>query len=157
VKRQALLRVRNSLGPSWLRGFPEANRVSVLWTEGQILNTLRIDDEAIPLLREAREFFIRSARGYEVCHISIELASNYAARQRFVDVRRELAFGLPFCSPKRRLDDHAKEVVLLLQGALQHRGRLEADQLRAVAHRLDCIHRAPLQAPNQTSFTDLQL
>lgn len=154
---QALLRVHNNLGPSWLRGFPEPTRVSALWTEGQILNELRIDDEAIPLLRKAREFFIRSARGYEVCHISIELASNYAAQQRLGDVRRELAFGLPFCSPKRRLDDHAKEAVFLLQGILEHQGHLEPDQLRAVAHRLDCIHRAPLQAEREASFADLYL
>lgn len=152
---QALLRVRSSLGLSWLRGFPEPNRACALWTEGQILNTLRIDDEAIPLLKKAREFFIRSARGYEVCQISIDLASNYAAQQRFGEVRHELAFGLPFCSPQRHLDDHAKEAVLLLQGALDHQGRLEADQLHAIAHRLDCIHRAPLQAPRQTSLADL--
>ena len=143
---QALLRVRSGLGSSWLRGFPEQNRVHALWTEGHILSTLRIDDEAISLLRKAREFFIRSARGYEVCQISIELASNYAAQKRFDDVRRELAFGLPFCSPKRPLDDHAKDAVLHLQGTLEHQGYLEAEQIHSVTHRLDCIHRTPLQS-----------
>jgi tetratricopeptide (TPR) repeat protein len=145
---QALLRVRSGLGSSWLRGFPEPNRVQALWTEGQILSTLRIDDEAISLLRNAREFFIRSARGYEVCQISIELASNYAAQKRFDDVRREIAFGLPFCSPERPLDEHAKEAVLHLQGALDHQGYLEAGQIHSVTQRLDCIHRTPLQARN---------
>jgi tetratricopeptide (TPR) repeat protein len=154
---QVLLRVRSRLGPSWLRGFPEPNRACALWTEGQILSTVRIDDEAIPLLKKARAFFIESARGYEVCQISIDLASNYAAQQRFGDVRRELAFGLPFCSPQKRLDDHAREAVLLLQGALDHQGRLGEDQLRAVASRLDCIYRAPLQAQPQASFADLFL
>jgi len=134
---QALLRVRSGLGSSWLRGFPELNRVQALWTEGQILNTLRIDDEAISLLREAREFFIRSARGYEVCQISIELASNYAAQKKFDDVRRELAFGLPFCSPQRPLDDHAKDAALQLQGTLVHQGCLEAEQIHSVTHRLE--------------------
>lgn len=152
---QILLRLRTRLGIGWLRDFPEPHRVSALWTEGQILNALGIDDEAVPLLRKAREFFIRSARGYEVCHISIELASTYAAQQRFRDVRRELAFGLPFCSPHRRLDDHAKEAVSFLQGALAHQGRLEAEQLRAVAHQLDYLHRAPLQVPRQVAFADL--
>jgi tetratricopeptide (TPR) repeat protein len=152
---QVLLRVRSNLGSSWLRELPEPNRVAALWAEGQILNTLGIDDEALPLLRKAREFFIRSARGYEVCHISIELASTYAAQQRFGEVRRELAFGLPFCSPARSLDNHAREVVSLLQAALEHQGRLEADQLRTVAHRLDCIRRAPLQDHRQASFADL--
>lgn len=143
---QALLRVRSGLGSSWLRGFPEPNRVHALWTEGQILSTFRIDDEAISLLRKAREFFIRSARGYEVCQISIELASTYAAQKKFDDVRRELAFGLPFCSPQRPLDDHAKDAVLHLHGTLEHQGSLEAEQIHSVTHRLDCIHRAPLQA-----------
>jgi tetratricopeptide (TPR) repeat protein len=144
---QSLLRVRSRLGPSWLHGFPELNRIYALWTEGQILNTLRFDDEAIALLRRVREFFICSARGYEVCQISIELASNFAAQDRLEDVRRELDFGLQFCSPRKPLDRHAREAVLLLQATLQHQGRLGADQIRSVTNRLDCIHRTPLQAP----------
>jgi len=154
---QVFLRVRSCLGASWLQGFPEASQVSVVWREGQILNALHVDDDAIGLLRKAREGFIRLARGHEVCHISIELALNYAARQLFDEVRRELAFALPFCSPRRALDKYAREAVLLLLGALQHQGRLEADQVRAVARRLDCIDRAPFQALSRPPFADLQL
>jgi hypothetical protein len=149
---QALLRVQSRLGPSWLHGFPEAKQMSVLWSEGQILNVLGIDDQAVRALRKAREFFIRSNRGYEVCRISIELALSYVAQRRLDDVRRELAFGLAFCSERRLLDQQAMEGALLLQAALEHRGRLEADQVRAVAHQLDCLHRAPLRAPGQRPF-----
>lgn len=149
---QALLRVQSSLGPSWLHGFPEAKQMSVLWSEGQILNVLGIDDQAVRALRKAREFFIRSNRGYEVCRISIELALSYVSQRRLDDVRRELAFGLAFCSERRVLDRQAMEGALLLQAALEHRGRLEADQVRAVAYELDCLHRAPLRAPGQRPF-----
>jgi hypothetical protein len=144
---QALLRVRNRLGPSWLHGFPEIHRIHALWTEAQILNTLRFDDDAIPLLRRVREFFICSDRGYEICQISIELASNFAAQDRFEEVRRELDFGLQLCSPRKPLDRYAKEAVLLLQATLQHQGRLGAGQIRSVTNRLDRMHRTPLQAP----------
>lgn len=145
---RALLRVRSRLGPSWLHEFPDnINRIYALWMEGQILNTLRLDDDAISLLRRVREFFICLDRGYEVCQISIELASNFAAQDRLQDVRRELDFGLQFCSPRKPLDCHAKEAVLLLQATLQHQGRLEADQIRSVTNRLDCVHRTPLQTP----------
>ncbi len=156
---RALLKVRHlGMDPSsWYRDFPDGNRAVAMWTEGQVLSTVRINDEAVPIMKKAREFFIRSARGCEVCHISIDLAANYAAQQRFDDVRHELAFGLPFCSSSRPLDNHAREAVGILQGALEHQGRLEPDQVRVVAHRLDRISRAPLQAPRRAPFADLQL
>lgn len=149
---QALLRVQSRLGPTWLSGFPDINRMYALWTEAQILNTLRIDDDAITLLRKVREFFIRSARGYEVCQISIELASNYAAQQRFDDVRREFAFCLPYCSPHKPLEHYAREAVLYLQQTLEHQGRLAADQIHSITLRLDSLHRTPLQESRHTPF-----
>jgi tetratricopeptide (TPR) repeat protein len=153
---QSLLRVRSRLGASWLQGFPEDNRMRVLWLEGQILNDLRLEDEAIVLLRKARDFFIQEARGYEVCRLSIELALSYAALGRFEVVRRELEFALPFLSVQKSLDRYAHAAVLLLQQALQKEGSLKTEQIRLVAHRLDGIHRAPLKARHQSPFADLQ-
>ena len=63
---KTLLRVQDSLGPSWLRGFPIANQMSVLWTEGQILNTIGLHDQAVGRLKKAREFYIQAAQGSEV-------------------------------------------------------------------------------------------
>lgn len=154
---QALLRVQSSLGASWLHGFPEAQQMSVLWSEGLILNTLGVDDQAISALKKAREFFLRSNRGYEVCRISIELALSYAAQRRLDNVRRELAFGLAFCCEGKALEYQAMEAAFLLQGSLEHQGRLEVDQIRTVARELDRLHRAPLRAPGQHPFARVQL
>jgi tetratricopeptide (TPR) repeat protein len=142
---QCLLRVRNRLGSSWFHGFPGAGRMKVLWTEGNILSALGREEEAIAILNSVRDFFIQSGRGYEVCHISIELAMLFAAQERFREVHRELALALPFCSAQKSLDRYAKAAVLLLQRTLQEQGRLEAEQVRIVAHHLDRIHRAPLK------------
>jgi len=154
---KTLLRVQDGLGPSWLRGFPQDNQMRVLWTEAQILNSLRLNEEAIGRLKKAREFFIQAAQGSKVGHISIELALSHAARDRHGEVRRELAFGLRFCSGRSALARYTREALLLLQGALDHQGRLEADQIRSINHRLDQLHRAPLQAWNERAFADLQL
>jgi tetratricopeptide (TPR) repeat protein len=154
---QSLLRVRSRLGTSWLQGFPEDNEMRVLWLEGQILNDLRIEDEAIVLLRRSREFFIQEARGYEVCRLSIELALSYASLGRFDMVRRELAFALPFLSAQESLDRYAHAAVHLLQQTLQKEGSLKIELIRLVAHRLDGIHRAPLKPQPQSPFADLQL
>ena len=154
---QALLRVRSGLGSAWLQGFSEVNRTTILWSEGQMLSALRIDDEAVGLLSKAREFFVRSSQGSKVCHISVDLALSYVAQQRFGDVRRELAFGLPFCSEESVLDQNAKEALLLLLGALEHQGRLEGEHVRAVNDRLAFLHRAPLQTLHKRPFADLRL
>jgi tetratricopeptide (TPR) repeat protein len=146
---KTLLRVQGSMGQSWLRGFPQANQMSVLWTEGQILNTLHQHDEAVDRLKQAREFYIQAAQGSKVGQISIELALSHAVRDNYADVRRELALGLQFCSERTALDRQAKEALLLLQGTLEHQDRLDAEQIRSLDHRLDVLHRAPLKAWDQ--------
>jgi hypothetical protein len=152
-----LLRVRRRLGASWLQGFPEDDQMRVLWLEGQILSDLRIDDQAIVLLRRAREFFIQADRGYEVCRLSIELAVSYVAQGRFDDVHRELNFALPFLSAQNSLHRYAHSAVLLLQRTLREQGRLREDQVRLVVRHLDSIHRAPLKTQPQSPFADLRL
>lgn len=152
---RALLGISASCGPHWLREFPENNRMHVLWSEGSILNALRIDDKAVARLKQARDFFIRTAQGAKVGHVSIELALSYAAQRRFSEVRRELEIGLLFCSDEGAHDRHAREALLLLQRDLKHRGRLETERIRTVNHRLDCLQRAPLQAARQQLSADL--
>lgn len=154
---KTLLRVQDSLGPSWLRGFPVANQMSVLWTEGQILNTIGLHDQAVGRLKKAREFYIQAAQGSEVGHISVEIALSHAAQEQHADVRRELSFALQFCSERTALDRYAKTALLLLQGTLEHQGRLEAEQIRSVDHRLHLLHRAPLKSWDQPPFMGLQL
>jgi hypothetical protein len=156
---QALLRIRGSYGASWLRGFSRSGQMRVLWTEGQILNALCGGGEegAVGLLKQARELAIGSHLGSEVCHISIELAVSCAARRRFSELRRELEFGLPFCSERRALDRYTKETVLLLLQMLEHRGRLEETQIRTASSHLDRIHRAPFQPLPKPLPADLQL
>jgi tetratricopeptide (TPR) repeat protein len=154
---QALLRVRSRLGDSWLLGFPEDDRMRVLWVEGQILNALGMGDEATTLLRRSRNYFIQANRGYEVCRLSIELALSYATLGQFEEVSRELAFTLPFLSAQKTLDRYAHAAVLVLQQSLQKQGRLYLEQIRQIAERLDSIHRAPLRAQPQSPFADLQL
>jgi hypothetical protein len=46
---------------------------------------------------------------------------------------------------------------LLLQGTLEHQGRLEAEQIRSVDHRLDLLHRVPLKSWEQQPFASLQV
>jgi hypothetical protein len=154
---QALLRVRDKLGESWLKGAPEGWQMRALWIEGQILKALQSDDDAVGVLKKAREFAIRLGLGCEVCHVSIDLAQVYATRERFSEVRRELAFGIPFCSERRALDVHGKQALELLQGSLQHQGRLEISQIRAVALQLESFLRAPLQPSLQLPSASLQL
>ena len=154
---QAFLRVRSRLGESWLQGFPEDDQMRVLWVEGQVLNALGLEVEAAVLLRRARDYFIQANRGYEVCRLSIELAMSFAAQSRYDDVRRELAFALPFLSAQKALDRYAHAAVLVLQQSLQKQGRLKQEQIQLIAHRLDSIHRAPLKAQSQSPFADLQL
>jgi tetratricopeptide (TPR) repeat protein len=142
---QALLRVRGKLGSSWLNDAPEAIEMRALWVEGQILHALQSDDDAIGILRKAREAAIRLDLGCELCHISLDLALVHTTQERFSEVRDELAFALPFCSERRALDVHGKQALLALLGSLQHRGRLEAVQIRGVARQLETLLRAPLQ------------
>jgi tetratricopeptide (TPR) repeat protein len=154
---KTLLRMQGSLGPSWLRGFPVANQMSVLWTEGQILNTIGLHDQAVGRLKKAREFYIQAAQGSKVGHISIEIALSHAAQERYADVRRELSFALQFCSERSPLDRYAKEALLLLQGTLEHQDRLEAEQIRSVDYRLDLLHRVPLKLRERQPFASLQV
>lgn len=154
---KTLLRVQGSLGPSWLRGFPVANQMSVLWTEGQILNTIGLHDQAVGRLKKAREFYIQAAQGSRVGHISVEIALSHAAQGQHADVRRELSFALQFCSERTTLDRYARKALLLLRGTLEHQGRLEAKQIRSVDHRLHLLHRVPLKSWDQQPFTGLQL
>src|SRR6185295_5614735 len=146
---QALLRVRSKLGSSWLNDAPEAIEMRVLWLEGQILNALQSDDGAIGVLRKAREFAVRLGLGCEACYISLDLALAHTSQKRFTDVRKELVFALPFCSERRALDAHGKQALLVLLGSLQHRGRVEAVQIRTEAFQLDSLLRAPLQPIHQ--------
>ena len=145
------------LGETRLHGIPEDDQMRVLWVEGQVLNALGLEVEAAVLLRRARDYFIQANRGYEVCRLSIELAMSYAAQSRYDDVRRELAFALPFLSAQKALDRYAHAAVLVLQQSLQKQGRLKQEQIQLIAHRLDSIHRAPLKAQSQSPFADLQL
>jgi hypothetical protein len=154
---QALLRVRDKLGESWLRGAPETYEMRALSIEGQILRALHTDDDAIGVLKKARESAVRLGLGCEVCHVSLDLAQIYATQERYSEVRRELAFGVPFCSERRALDVHGREALLLLQGALQHQGRLETSQIRAVTLQLESFLRAPLQPSLQLPSARLQL
>ncbi len=152
---QALLRVRGTLGSSWLNDAPEGIEMRALWIEGKILNTLHCDDDAIGILRKAREFAIRLGLGCEASHISLDLAFVYATQERFTDVRDELAFALPFCSERKALDAHGKQALLFLLASLQHRGRLETVQIRTAATQLDTLLRAPLQPLHQPAFGSL--
>jgi tetratricopeptide (TPR) repeat protein len=154
---KSLLRVQDGMGQSWLQEFPQAKQMSVLWTEGQILNSLSLNDDAVVRLKRAREFFIQAAQGSRVGQISIEIALGYAARQRHADVRRELALGLQFCSERSALDRHAKEALLLLQRALEHQGRLDVEQIRRIEYRLELLHRAPLKTWGRLPFEGVQI
>jgi tetratricopeptide (TPR) repeat protein len=153
---QSLLRVRGNLGSCWMLGFPERQRIRVLWIEAQILSELRLDEDAIALFKRVRDFFIQSARGYEVCIVSLEIALSYASQRKFKEVPRELAFALPFLSAHKALDRYAQVAILLLQGAFERQGRLEAEQIRVIAIQLDSLTRAPLSS-RRPRFADLSL
>jgi tetratricopeptide (TPR) repeat protein len=144
---KSLLRVQDGMGQSWLQELPQAKQMSVLWTEGQILNSLRLNDDAVVRLKRAREFFIQAAQGSRVGQISIEIALGYAARQRHADVRRELALGLQFCSERSALDRHAKEALLLLSASSRTPG--------PPGRRTDPPHRIPAGAPSPGTPEDL--
>ena len=152
---QSLLRVKAGLGSSWLLEFAPHQRMRVLWIEAQIMSELRMDD-AIPILKQVRDFYIHASRGYEVCLVSIELALDHAAHGRFQKIPGELAFALPFLTSHKTLDRYARAAVLLLQAALERQGRLEAEQLRFVAYRLHSFSRAPLSS-HRPPLTDLPL
>jgi hypothetical protein len=154
---RSLLSVRHKLGKSWLREFPERARTRQTWIEGQILTALGADDDAIGLLKKAREFYIRSSLGFEVCYISLDLAMNHAAHDRLADVRRELAFGLPFCSERSARDGYARDAALLLQATLRRQGRISADQIRTVSAQLDWIQSSPLQVFYRPPYSRLRL
>jgi hypothetical protein len=124
--------------------------------EAQILSELRLDEDAIALFKHVRDFYIQSACGYEVCLASLEIALCYAAQGNFKEVPRELAFALPFLSAHKALDRYAHVAVVLLQGAFQRQGRLEAEQIRVIATQLDFLTRAPLSS-RRPRFVDLSL
>lgn len=152
-----LLGIRAAVGPSWLGGYPSYARMRQIWLEGQILNQLHMNEDAIGLLRDARDYYIQTGCGYEVCYISVDLALAHAAQRRFAEVRRELALALMFCSEERALDRHGKEAVLLLQRGMEQQGRLEPEKIRAVASRLAWMHRAPLRTFSHPPFAELQI
>jgi tetratricopeptide (TPR) repeat protein len=156
IAYQCLLRVRSKLGSSWLLGFPERQRMRVLWIEAQILSELRMDEEAIALFKQVRDFYIQSARGYEVCLISLEMSLSYALQGRLQEIPREVAFALPFLSAHKALDRYAQLAVILLQRAFQRQGRLEAEQIRVIARELDALARAPLSS-RRPRFAELGL
>ena len=153
-----LLRLRGGLGEAWMQGFPEAGRIGALWIEAQVLSALRLDDEAIALFNHARNFYIQAAYGYEVGHISIEMALNYAAQEKYGEAARELAFALPFCSAQKARDHYARAALILLQQTIQEQGRLKAGQIHAASQWLELFRRAPLKALRQPpTLTDLLL
>jgi len=127
-----------------------------MWVEGQIRNALGMDEDAIGLLKKARETYIRTDCGYEVCYTSVDLALTYAIQRRFADAQHELAFALPFCSEEQTTDRYGKEAVQLLLRTLLRQGRLEVELIRAVASRMHGIHRAPLRIFPQSPFAELQ-
>ncbi len=155
---QLLLRLRSGPGEAWQQGFSEAGRMGTVWIEAQVLSALRFDDEAMALFHQARNFYIQAAYGYEVGHISIEMALNYAAQEKYGEAARELAFALPFCSAQRARDHYARAAMLLLQQTIQEQGRLKAGQIRVASHWLELLRRAPLKALRQPpTLTDLSV
>jgi hypothetical protein len=114
-------------------------------------------EEAIGLLRKAREAFIRAGCGYEVCYTSVDLALTFATQRRFADVHDELAFALPFCSGEQAIERFGQEAVQLLLRRLLRQGRLEVDVIRAVASRLCDIGRTPLRIFSQSPLAELQI
>ena len=153
---QTLCGFRARLGESWLQHLPRALQARQMWVEGQIRNALGMDEDAIGLLKKARETYIRTDCGYEVCYTSVDLALTYAIQRRFADAQHELAFALPFCSEEQTTDRYGKEAVQLLLRTLLRQGRLEVELIRAVASRMHGIHRAPLRIFPQSPFAELQ-
>ncbi len=153
---QALCGLRARLGESWLEHLPPGVQMRHTWLEGQIRSALGMDEEAIGSLKRARESYIRADCGYEVCYTSVELALTYAKQRRFAELRHELAFALPFCSEEQESDRFGKEAVQLLLNTLLRYSRLEVELIRAVASRLDWIHRAPLRKFDRSPLAELR-
>lgn len=153
---QTLCGLRTRLGESWLEHLPPGFQMRQTWLEGQIRSALGMDEEAIGLLRKARESYIRADCGYEVCYTSVELALIYAKQRRFAALQHELAFALPFCSDEQEIDRIGKEAVQLLLNTLLRQSRLEVELIRAVASRLCWIHGAPLRKFDQSPLAELR-
>jgi tetratricopeptide (TPR) repeat protein len=153
---QALCGLRTRLGESWLEHLPPGLQMRQIWLEGQIRSALGMDEEAIGLLKKARESYIRADCGYEVCYTSVELALTYAKQRRFTELRHELAFALPFCSEEQEIDRFGKEAVQLLLNSLLRKNRVEIELIRAVALRLNRVHRAPLRKFDQSPMAELR-
>lgn len=153
---QALCGLRTRLGESWLEHLPPSLQMRQTWLEGQVRSALGMDEEAIGLLKKARESYIRADCSYEVCYTSVELALTYTKQRRFAELQHELAFALPFCSEEQEIDRFGKEAVLLLLNALRGQSHLEVELVRAVASRLYRIYRAPLRKFDQSPLAELR-
>src|SRR3954469_19705704 len=153
---QAICGLRTRLGESWLEHLPPGVQMRQTWLEGQIRSALGMDEEAIGLLKQARESYSRADCGYEVCYTSVELALTFAKQRRFTELQHELAFALPFCSEEQESDRFGKEAVQLLLNTLQRQSRLEVELIRAVASRLYWIHQAPLRKFDQSPLAELR-
>jgi len=152
-----ICRLRARFGDGWLESLPRLLQMRQTWLEGQVRNALGMEEEAIGLLKKARESFIRADRGYEVCYTSIDLALTYATQRRFAEVQHELAFALPFCSDEPTIERFGKEAVQLLLRTLVRQGRLDVELIRAVSSRLYDIGRAPLRVFPHSPLAELRI
>jgi tetratricopeptide (TPR) repeat protein len=153
---QSICGLRARLGHSWLQHLPPIIQMRQVWLEGQVRNGLGMEEEAIGLLKKARESHIRADCGFEVCYISVDLALTYATQRRFVEVQRELEFALPFCSEEQAIDRLGREAVQLLLCTLRRQGRLDVELVRDVATRLYRILRTPLRIFPQSPLAELR-
>ena len=153
---QVLCGLRTRLGESWLEHLPQGLQMRQTWLEGQVRSALGMDEEAIGLLKKARQSYIRADCSYEVCYTSVELALTYAKQRRFAELQHELAFALPFCSEEQEIDRFGKEAVLLLLNALRRQNRLEVELVRAITSRLNWIYRAPLRKFDPSPLAELR-
>jgi hypothetical protein len=134
---ESICRLRANLGETWQEYLPQCLQMRQTWLEGQVRNALGMREEAIGLLRKAREAFIRAGCGYEVCYTSVDLALTFATQ--------------------RSVERFGQEAVQLLLRRLLRQGRLEVDVIRAVASRLCDIGRTPLRIFSQSPLAELQI
>lgn len=128
-----------------LATMPDRWRARLDWIEGQILRELGYHDEAIRLLRKARDFFMCQGQGFPVAMISVEISLSYSSRQLYAEVLRELTFSLPFCSGQGHMNYHARAALLLLKNTLDEKGIVEASTVRRILDQLRRKSQAPLE------------
>lgn len=128
-----------------LATMPDGWRARLHWIEGQILRELGYHDEAIRLLRKARDFFMCQGQGFPVAMISVEISLSYSSRQLYAEVLRELTFSLPFCSGQGHMNHHARAALLLLKNTLDEKGVVEASTVRTILDQLRRKSQAPLE------------